>query len=77
MKNKIIIGLTTSVLLFGKGKKKHVTAKVDTGATKTSIDFKALGCKDGLKGGRARTKKLTPEKHSEIAKKTAKSRWQK
>lgn len=40
MKDKIIIGLTSNVLIFGKTKKKLVSAKVDTGATKTSIDFK-------------------------------------
>ena len=40
MKDKIIIGLTSNVLLFGKNKKKLVHDKVDTGATKTSIDVK-------------------------------------
>ncbi|OYT32583.1 hypothetical protein DRJ22_03140 [Candidatus Woesearchaeota archaeon] len=40
MKNKIVLGLTSNVLVFGKKKKKLVTAKVDTGATKTSIDIK-------------------------------------
>lgn len=29
----------------------------------------------GLKGGKARAKKLTPERRREIAKKAAKSRW--
>jgi hypothetical protein len=35
----------------------------------------ALGRKGGLKGGKARAAKLTPEQRSEIAKKAAQSRW--
>lgn len=35
----------------------------------------ALGRRGGLKGGKARAKKLTPEQRSEIAKKAAKARW--
>jgi hypothetical protein len=31
----------------------------------------------GLKGGKARADKLSPEKRSEIAKKAAKARWRK
>jgi len=34
-----------------------------------------LGRKGGLKGGKARAKKLTPEQHSEIARKAAQARW--
>ncbi len=41
MTDKKIIGLTTHVVLFGKKGKKEVVARVDTGATKSSID-KAL-----------------------------------
>ena len=33
--------------------------------------------KGGLKGGKARAEKLTPDKRSEIAKKAAKKRWAK
>ena len=36
---------------------------------------KADSRKGGLKGGKARADKLTPEKRSEIAKKAAKARW--
>jgi len=43
---------------------------------KPAIDFKALGRLGGLKGGKARAEKLTPERRSEIAKKAAKARWQ-
>ena len=37
----------------------------------------ALGRLGGLKGGKARANKLTPEQRQEIAKKAADSRWQK
>jgi hypothetical protein len=35
----------------------------------------ALGRKGGLKGGKARAAKLTPEQRSEIARNAARSRW--
>ncbi len=35
----------------------------------------ALGRKGGLKGGRARANKLTPEQRSEAARKAARARW--
>jgi hypothetical protein len=35
----------------------------------------ALGRKGGLKGGKARAAKLTPEQRSEIARRAAKTRW--
>lgn len=37
----------------------------------------ALGKLGGLKGGKARAKKLTPEQRAEIAKKAAAARWKK
>jgi hypothetical protein len=37
----------------------------------------ALGRKGGLKGGRARADKLTPEQRSEHARRAAKARWEK
>lgn len=36
-----------------------------------------LGRKGGLKGGKARAAKLTPEQRKEIAKKAAAKRWKK
>jgi len=36
----------------------------------------SLGRKGGLKGGKARAAKLTPEQRSEIAKKAAAKRWE-
>lgn len=38
-------------------------------------DYKALGHAGGLKGGKARANKLTPEKRKEIALKAARARW--
>jgi len=35
----------------------------------------ALGRKGGLKGGKARAEKMTPEARSEAAKKAARARW--
>lgn len=35
----------------------------------------ALGRKGGVKGGKARAAKLTPEQRSEAARKAAKARW--
>ena len=37
----------------------------------------ALGRLGGLKGGKARAEKLTPEQRSEIARNAARSRWKK
>ncbi len=37
----------------------------------------ALGKLGGLKGGKARAKKLSPERRKEIAQKAAKARWEK
>lgn len=37
----------------------------------------ALGRLGGLKGGKARAKKLTPQKRSSIARKAARKRWSK
>ncbi len=37
----------------------------------------SLGQRGGLKGGKARADKLTPERRAEIAKQAAKTRWNK
>lgn len=37
----------------------------------------ALGRKGGLKGGKARAERMTPEQRSEAARKAANARWQK
>ena len=45
--------------------------------TKTPFDAKALGRKGGLKGGKARAKKLSAKRRQEIARKAAQARWKK
>ena len=42
---------------------------------KKTFDAKALGHLGGLKGGKARAEKLTPEQRREIARKAAAARW--
>lgn len=49
------------------------TDQVDTVKDPAAV---ALGRKGGLKGGKARAKKLTPEERSEIAKRAAQARWE-
>jgi len=44
---------------------------------KKVFDAEALGRKGGLKGGKARAEKLTPEQRKEIAKTAAAARWKK
>jgi len=43
--------------------------------TRKEYDYKTLGRAGGLKGGRARAERLTPEERSKIAKKAALARW--
>lgn len=42
-----------------------------------NLNAVALGRLGGLKGGKARANKLSPERRSEIAKKAAEARWKK
>ncbi|MFC1705031.1 RimK/LysX family protein [Nanoarchaeota archaeon] len=36
--NKRIVGLTEKVTIYGKKKRKRIVARIDTGATKSSVD---------------------------------------
>jgi len=47
----------------------------DSKKARKEYDYKALGRAGGLKGGRARAGKLTPEERSRIARKAAQARW--
>jgi len=47
---------------------------VDEGKDPAAV---ALGRKGGLKGGKARAEKMTPEQRSEAARKAAAARWHK
>jgi hypothetical protein len=42
---------------------------------KKEFDAKGLGHLGGIKGGKARASKLTPERRREIAQKAAQTRW--
>jgi hypothetical protein len=46
----------------------------DTGKDPAAV---ALGRKGGLKGGKARAERMTPEQRSEAAKRAARARWAK
>ncbi len=56
-----------------------LAARIVEGATTESegknLAAVVLGRLGGLKGGRARAEKLTPEQRKEIAKKAAQARW--
>ena len=54
----------------------EATGQIEPEPTKIkTFDAKALGRLGGLKGGKARAEKLTPEQRSEIARKAAEVRW--
>jgi len=54
----------------------EATGQIDAkGKPQKEFDAKALGRAGGLKGGKARAEKLTPEQRKEIAKKGAQVRW--
>ena len=56
----------------------EATGQIECKPTKTkTFDAKALGHLGGLKGGKARAEKLTPERRKEIAQKAARARWSK
>jgi len=53
----------------------HLIAGIATGADVTHEPDTSGQRKGGLKGGKARADKLSPEERSEIAKKAARTRW--
>ena len=58
-------------------KKKADAQVLETEQPTKNPHAQALGKLGGLKGGKARAKKLTPEQRAEIARKAAQSRWKK
>ena len=52
-------------------------AKIATGEIEEKPDDKEYARKGGLKGGKSRAAKLSPETRKEIARKAAQSRWSK
>lgn len=60
--------------IVGRATGQIETADPDAGKDPAAV---ALGRKGGLKGGRARAEKLSPEDRSESAKRAAVARWKK
>lgn len=58
----------------GETPKEDEEEKADDGKNPAAV---ALGRLGGLKGGKARAKKLSKKKRAEIAKRAAKARWRK
>jgi hypothetical protein len=63
---KLVVDIAT-----GEREDRAITSKV------SDPEAAALGRKGGLKGGRARAQKLSPEQRRAIARKAAASRWSK
>jgi hypothetical protein len=53
----------------------HRLVQEATEAREEPSQAQVNGHKGGVRGGKARAEKLTPEKRSEIAQKAAKARW--
>jgi len=81
--------LSSHAILKGMAKKKKrpsdvniIASQIVSEATQTPLKEKnpaavELGRLGGLKGGKARAKKLSPAKRKDIAQKAAKARWSK
>ena len=65
--------LAKSIVDIATGEAEEETS-IDDGKDPAAV---ALGHKGGLKGGKARAEKLTPEQRSEIARKASNARWKK
>jgi len=68
--------LAASIVDDATSDKEHVEEEATDYGDKNPAAVE-LGRLGGLKGGKARAKKLTAEERSEIAKKAAKARWNK
>lgn len=67
--------LAKSIVDIATGEAKE--EQVDPATDQLRAAAAALGRRGGLKGGKARAKKLSAKRRSEIAKKAAQSRWNK
>ncbi len=66
--------LASSIVDEATSEKSELEEKPEEGKNPAAV---ALGRLGGLKGGKARARKLTPERRKEIAKKAAQARWKK
>jgi hypothetical protein len=64
--------LAASIVRDATDEDKDEVTEPDDGKDPAAV---ALGRRGGLKGGKARAEKLTPEQRSEIARKAARARW--
>ncbi len=69
--------LAKSIVDQGTGEQQAEDFLAKAEAEGKNVAAVALGRLGGLKGGKARAKKLSAERRSEIAKKAAEARWQK
>lgn len=60
-----VVGAAVTVAKIATG---EIEKKTDDGKNKAAVEL-------GRKGGKARAKKMTAERRSEIAKKAARARW--
>ena len=77
-----LLGKPGIVKVIGGGVNVLAASIVDEATEEQGIDLQgknpaavALGRLGGLKGGKARAEKLTPEQRKEIARKAARARW--
>ena len=73
-KKKDLNELAASIVGQATGDEEPASEEPDTSGKNPAAV--ALGRLGGLKGGKARAAKLTPEQRSAIAKKAAEARWQ-
>ena len=66
--------LAKQIVDIATGGKKDETSILDKGKNPHAVELGRLG---GLKGGKARAEKLSPEQRTKIARKAAKVRWKK
>ena len=74
--NRTIIGLQLAIrnrLRYNR----HMTENQDPSDDELRELARILGRRGGLKGGKARAAKMTPEERSESARKAVKARWAK
>lgn len=67
----------TAFRLVQKATEQQETEAEQANTCEKKFDPAALGHLGGLKGGKARAEKLTPERRSEIARIAASARWRK
>jgi hypothetical protein len=67
----------TAFRVVQKATEQQETEAEQVNTCEKKFDPVALGHLGGLKGGKARAEKLTPERRSEIAKIAASARWRK